>query len=79
MPRAQSRPQRSHTGRRVSAQSANPHDLEKYREFCVDHGFVFDEKTLYDMRVFSYRQYQKDQAGKQAKNNWDALVAHSRL
>ena len=54
-------------------------DLEKYREFCVDHGFVFDEKTLYDMRVFSYRQYQKQQAGKQPKNNWDDLVANSRL
>ena len=53
-------------------------DLESYREFCVDHGYVFDEKTLYDMRSFPFRQHQKHLAGKQAKNNWDDLVLQSR-
>jgi len=46
-------------------------DLDKYREFCVDYGYVFDEKTLYDMRNFAYRQHQKQLAGKPAKNNWE--------
>jgi hypothetical protein len=47
-------------------------DLEKYLEFCVDYGYKFDETTLYDMRSFPYRQHQKQLAGKDAKNSWDA-------
>jgi len=49
-------------------------DLENYREFCVDFGYVYDEKTLYDMRSFVYRQFQKDQAGKFAKYNWEEAI-----
>lgn len=50
-------------------------DLEKYRDFCVDYGYKFDEATLYDMRNFVYRQHTKQLAGKQAKDNWeDAIV-----
>ncbi len=45
-------------------------DLDKYREFCVDFGYKFDEATLYDMRSFPFRQFQKDQAGKPAKDSW---------
>jgi len=47
-------------------------DLEKYQEFCVDYGYKFDEATLYDMRIFAYRQHQKQLAGKEPKNSWDA-------
>ena len=46
-------------------------DLEKYKEFCVDYGYKFDEATLYDMRSYVYRQHQKQLTGKQAKNNWE--------
>lgn len=49
-------------------------DLEKYKEFCVDYGYKFDESTLYDMRNFVYRQHTKQLAGKPARNNWDDLV-----
>ena len=49
-------------------------DLQKYKEFCVDYGYKFDEATLYDMRSFAFRQFQKQQAGKDAKNSWDADV-----
>ena len=49
-------------------------DLENYKEFCVDFGYKWDESTLYDMRSFSYRQFQKHTSGKPAKNNWDELV-----
>jgi len=45
-------------------------DLEKYKEFCVDYGYKFDESHLYDMRQFAYRQHSKQLAGKQPKNQW---------
>ena len=45
-------------------------DLDKYREFCVEYGYKFDEATLYDMRSFPYRQHQKQIAGKSAKDQW---------
>ena len=49
-------------------------DLEKYRDFCVDHGFKFDEATLYDMRSFVYRQHTKQLAGKPAKDGWAEAI-----
>lgn len=45
-------------------------DLEKYKEFCVDYGYVYDEAHLYDMKQFAYRQHTKQLAGKHPKNNW---------
>jgi len=45
-------------------------DLDKYREFCVDWGYVFDEKTLYDMRHYSWQQYQKFLGHKNFKDGW---------
>ena len=47
-------------------------DLENYLAFCQDFGYKFDEATLYDMRSFAYRQHQKQLAGKEPKNSWDA-------
>ena len=49
-------------------------DLEKYLEFCKDYGYKFDESTLYDMKSFPFRQFQKSIAGKPAKDNWEELV-----
>jgi len=45
-------------------------DLDKYREFCVDYGYKFDEATMYDMRSYVYRQHSKQLAGKYAKDGW---------
>ena len=45
-------------------------DLENYLAFCQDYGYKFDESTMYDMRVFSYRQHTKQLSGKYAKDNW---------
>jgi hypothetical protein len=45
-------------------------DLDKYKEFCVDFGYKFDEATLYDMRNYVYRQHNKQMAGKPVKDNW---------
>ena len=49
-------------------------DLENYREFCVDYGYVFNEATLYDMRNFVYRQHTKQLQGKPAKYNWEEAI-----
>ena len=49
-------------------------DLDNYREFCVDYGFVFNEATLYDMRNFVYRQHTKQLQGKSAKYNWEEAI-----
>ena len=46
-------------------------DLEKYRDFCVEYGYTFDEATLYDNKSFAYRQHIKQLSGKEAKNFWD--------
>jgi len=49
-------------------------DLEKYLEFCQDYGYKFDESTMYDMRSFAFRQFQKNQAGKLAKDMWQEAI-----
>lgn len=49
-------------------------DLEKYKEFCVDYGYKFDEATLYDMRSYAYRQHMKQLAGKHPKDNWAEAI-----
>jgi hypothetical protein len=49
-------------------------DLEKYLEFCQDYGYKFDESTMYDMRSFAFRQFQKNQAGKFAKDMWQEAI-----
>jgi hypothetical protein len=45
-------------------------DLEKYKEFCVDYGYKYDEADLYNQRSYVYRQYTKFATGKHAKNQW---------
>jgi hypothetical protein len=49
-------------------------DLEKYLEFCQDYGYKFDESTMYDMRSFAFRQFQKNHAGKPAKDMWQEAI-----
>jgi hypothetical protein len=46
-------------------------DLEKYKGFCVDYGYKWDEATLYDQRSVAYRQYQKFVAGKDFRDCWE--------
>lgn len=45
-------------------------DLENYLEFCKDYGYRYDEATLYDMRDFVFRQFNKFITGKTAKDCW---------
>jgi hypothetical protein len=49
-------------------------DLDKYRDFCVDFGYKFDEATLYDMRSYVYRQHTKQLQGKFAKDQWPEAI-----
>ena len=45
-------------------------DLERYKEFCVDFGYKYDEASLYDMRNYVYRQHSKQLQGKEPRYNW---------
>ena len=45
-------------------------DLERYRDFCVEFGYKFDESNLYNMRNYAYQQYSKFTARKNFKNQW---------
>jgi hypothetical protein len=45
-------------------------DLERYRDFCVEFGYKFDEANLYNMRNYAYQQYSKFTARKNFKDQW---------
>lgn len=45
-------------------------DLEKFREFCVDYGYRYDESFLYNMRNYAYQQYSKFASRKNFKDQW---------
>ena len=34
-------------------------DLDKFKEFCVNFGYIYDESELYDMRSYACRQFNK--------------------
>ena len=53
-------------------------DLDKYRNFCREHGFRFDEADLYSQRSYVYRQYQKFASGKSVKNQWEVDIVKFR-
>ena len=46
-------------------------DLDKYRDFCRDNGYRFNEADLYNQKSYIYRQYQKFITGKPVKNQWE--------
>ena len=50
-------------------------DLANYRNFCRDYGYKFDEADLYNQRSYVFRQFQKAQAGKSVKNQWEIDLA----
>lgn len=49
-------------------------DLEKYLDFCQTFGYRYDESTLYDMRNYVFRQFNKYSTGKPVKDNWDEII-----
>ena len=46
-------------------------DLDKYRNFCRDYGYRFNEADLYNQKNYIYRQFQKFITGKPVKNQWE--------
>ena len=46
-------------------------DLEKFRDFCRNYGYIFNERDLYSQRSYVWRQYQKLLAGKPVKDQWE--------
>lgn len=44
-------------------------ELDRYREFCVEYGYVYDEKHLYNDKT-PWGEYQRVLSGKYPKNNW---------
>ena len=46
-------------------------DLDNYRLFCSQYGYVFNEAELYDQRSYVYRQFQRFLTGKPVKNQWE--------
>lgn len=46
-------------------------DLDNYRNFCREYGYVFNEADLYNPRVYSFRQFQKAAAGKPVPSQWE--------
>ena len=46
-------------------------DLDKYRNFCREYGYRFNEADLYNQKNYIFRQFQKFIAGKSVKNQWE--------
>lgn len=46
-------------------------DLERFQEFCRDHGYRWNEADLYNFKSYAFQQYNKFIQGKSAKNMWD--------
>jgi hypothetical protein len=46
-------------------------DLDALRTFCVEYGYKFSEKDLYDKKSFIYKSYLNSLTGKKPKNQWD--------
>ncbi len=45
-------------------------DLDAYRDFCRDFGYIFNEKDLYK-RNTPYGQYERFKRGDRVVNNWE--------
>lgn len=50
-------------------------DLDKYQEFCRTYGHKFNEADLYNYRSLSYKLFQKANAGKFVRSQWDIDAA----
>jgi hypothetical protein len=46
-------------------------ELDRFREFCVDYGYRFNEADVYNFKSYAWQQYNKFTQGKNAKNMWE--------
>lgn len=45
-------------------------DLDRFREFCREYGYRFDEAALYNMKNYSFQQFSKFNSKKNFKDQW---------
>ena len=45
-------------------------DLESLRTFCVNYGYIFDERDLYNERSVTYQDFMRKRDGKYVRNRW---------
>lgn len=45
-------------------------ELEKFKDFCRNYGYRFNEADLYNFKSYAWQQYSKFSQGKRAKNMW---------
>jgi hypothetical protein len=46
-------------------------DLDRYRNFCVEFGYRFNEADLYNTRSWNYKQFQRMLTGQRPRNQWE--------
>jgi hypothetical protein len=46
-------------------------DLDRYRNFCREYGYRFNEADLYNTRSGIYKQFQRFVAGQKPRNQWE--------
>jgi hypothetical protein len=46
-------------------------DLDNFKAFCVEYGFVFNEADLYKRNTHAYSQFERVRRGEKIPNNWD--------
>jgi hypothetical protein len=46
-------------------------ELDRFREFCVDYGYRFNEGDVFNFKSYAWQQYNKFTQGKNAKNMWE--------
>jgi hypothetical protein len=46
-------------------------DLDNFKVFCVEYGFVFNEADLYKRNTHAYSQFERVRRGEKIPNNWD--------
>lgn len=49
-------------------------DLEKYLDFCRDHGYRYNESDLGNWKSYAYQQYNKFLQNKPAKDMWASVI-----
>lgn len=47
-------------------------DLDAFRAFCVEYGFVFNEADLYRRDRHAYSQYERVRRGEKIPYNWES-------
>jgi hypothetical protein len=52
-------------------------ELERYREFCVDYGYPFNEAHLGN-DYSPYHDFQKFQQGRHPRDNWNWAIKQGR-